>query len=229
VTVFALNRQSDRHPDGAFCVTLPPDGKLEVEIVAQGLLAKKLSLQEPAGSDRAIGDIVLSRGRSASVLVVDHATAAPVQGALVETDSFHPAARSVSAKAQTGADGRARLGGLPDAEVPIRISHDEYVSNRLVVRAGGEVRVDLLRGGSIDGSVRDGKGAPKAGVQVLITAADAPGSITGADGNFHLHGLPAGKFRLVMFDLRSGERVPAEDQAVEVAAGQHLHVDLVAR
>ncbi len=124
---------------------------------------------------------------------------------------------------RTTADGTYRIGGLP-ADLSLKLQANPYpldfvpiwydggndrgVWNRnsalaVTVATGGTVSnitFALDAGGAVIGTVRDGNGAPLGGINVnanvMFGTGSGSGSTSGADGQFALHGISAGTFRI---------------------------------
>ncbi len=153
--------------DGAFTVPDAPEGARAVVVRAQDFIAANRFQLEAKPEEK----ISLQRGGAVRGLVTDTA-AKPVPGVIVTTDD---------AAAQTDAQGRFRLTGLPAGGHHLQaLSKDDLAArkNGVRVRKGEEVEASLkLRPGpAISGTViEEGTRRPLAGARVCAYASAPPG------------------------------------------------------
>lgn len=119
----------------------------------------------------------------------------------------------------TGSDGKFTLSGLDPGEHEILITKEKYIGRtiRIIVEAG-KIKdlgtIELLQSGAIKGSVRDDKGTPLVGVDVLVKEAGASRK-TGDDGSYYFSDLVPGRYTVV---------VKGEEVVVEVKEGEVTNV-----
>lgn len=136
--------------------------------------------------------------------------------------------------AQTGADGKFRIGGLTPGRYGIQMqvwdpssaAATKVLTGATVVSAGTSgLRLVAVEGQKITGICVDEAGAPLAGVQIQAQFGAGAGwrqSTSGADGRFELVGVPDGKHMLMVHADGRMSR-----QMEDVAAGtQNLRVEL---
>jgi len=112
------------------------------------------------------------------------------------------------------------------------VRHPDYVegeSELVSVSPGGEarVRIVLLRGGSVEGRVKDERGEPVPGVEVLLSSALATRTeraTTASDGSFAFAAVPA-DITLSMARAEDPARVVLR-KSVHVAEGAHEKLEL---
>ena len=141
-----------------------------------------------------------------------------LQGRVVEAHSGNPVASAsirvtrigsagVVAELETDGDGRFSAPDLPGADYRLEVSRSNYVSAVVEAPAKSEPTVRLIRCGVITGSVTDPAGQPVPGADVLIMTQSATGGPmrpfdnegrTGNDGQYRIHGLPPGRYAVVV-------------------------------
>lgn len=169
-------------------------------IVARGWAPVTATFDAVPGRTVDVGDLLLDRGHALRGLVVD-GEGAPLAGARVSSSGYWTSAY----EAETDAAGEFRIDHLPAGEEYFWASADGYGSRRLplvIPAGGGEVRIELSRGGILHVFVRmKGCGAPYS-CTIRVVDSDDPDSGAGdihgqtdGDGMFDMS-LPAGRYRV---------------------------------
>lgn len=176
-------------------------------------------------------------------IVVD-AAGAPLAGISLRAQqkSNRPGARQAQGWTTSEPDGTFKLGGLLAGDYAIRASGsgkapdlDKPVEVTLTDRDLDDVKVTMLAGGTVRGTVVDEDGAPVKGATVSIEGAGWNSGPVSDDGGFEFEGVKPGRHRVV---ARTGSwtstmRAPnATDddlagEPVEVEANQVTEVSLV--
>jgi protocatechuate 3,4-dioxygenase beta subunit len=133
----------------------------------------------------------------------------------------------------TGGDGRFRAAPVTPGRVRALVRHPDFVegiSDAVTLTPGGEasVKLTLLRGGSLEGRVRDERDQPVAGAEVEIIAERGTfqrTTITASDGSFAFSALP----REVTLNLRRAENPSriAKRVPLTVKEGERQTLDVV--
>jgi hypothetical protein len=194
-------------PGGAFTLSAPDGATLEA--CHPGYAPGRTVLDFAARSTRRVVvklGAAGTRGAPAPIAGRVVSGGAPVEGALVAARLLlrvgpGSAGEPVTAQATTDADGRFGLRELGPGRYLLTASREGFAQARAVVaRAGEEATVELSRGGTLSGVVRDaGTGAPLApfhvearrggrGWKLLVGAA----TVVDASGRFELRALPPG-------------------------------------
>jgi hypothetical protein len=156
--------------------------------------------------------------------VVDDA-GQPLAGVLLATPRHRLQPRNPESwYAASSADGRFELRGLPPGRSILRLSREGFAARMVeatVGAAGSRVElgdVALERPGTIRGVVlQDGNGFAGANVFASREGDTAVNAVSGRDGSFGLHGLAAGRYRVM---ARSGSSpVQVYEALVAVEAG----------
>ncbi len=169
-------------------------------------------------------EVRLIRGSEVSGRVVDP-SGAPVEGAHVAATHVPEAGRGVVVVApdavsqgpwslgrvevSTDASGRFRLEHLDEGGWKLAVDHpgfahrvvDEAIQvGRREVRDVGDVRLE--KGGAIKGLVRDARGDPREGVEVVVASLDRPGfrrsRRTNIGGAYVFENLPPGRYAVTL-------------------------------
>jgi protocatechuate 3,4-dioxygenase beta subunit len=140
-------------------------------------------------------EVRLERGGAIALEVRDAHTAAPLAGLRVDADG--PGERV--AAATTSAHGLAELAALAPGAWKLRVRAEGYISGELRVdvaasRTPREVRIELSRGATLAGVVRDRYGRRVAGATVT---AGGLTTRTDADGNFRFTDVPTGAIEVI--------------------------------
>lgn len=198
-------------PDGRFVLTGQPDGPVALVFVAPGSVElTRTAVAEPGAP---LPDVVFHPAGAVHGLVLDAATRAPLQGALVLSTG-------TTAAATSAADGTFTLGGIQSGEATVVVSFSGRGPQQKVVQVRRGQPVDLgpiaLAPATDDaitaiaGRVVFADGRPAQAASVRLTA---PGltreTQTGADGRFSFDKLPAGVVRLDFATGAYSARLPA--------------------
>lgn len=163
---------------------------------------------------------MLSGPNALTLTVLDEKTFRPIAGCVVHgvivTGNATPDRAAVMLgrleSKRTAANGACRYEGLGWLDVRFELHAKGYLFKTQLVSipgAGGGAIVRLTPGATVKGRlVDDATGKPLAGVVVKLedftfASADSP-SVTDADGNFAIDGLPANKFKLILPGLPGG-------------------------
>jgi RNA polymerase sigma factor (sigma-70 family) len=138
--------------------------------------------------------------------VIDDA-GAPVKGALVRAvhgdgalaDEAHP-----DGQASAGDDGRFAIAGLDPGGYDVTATAAGCAPVSARVQAGGDVTLQLARGGTISGRAVDGSGQPVPAFTVVVTRRASPlreetvaqATIVDGDGHYEVPGLVRGDYRV---------------------------------
>ncbi len=195
---------------------LIPRGRDDVAIPAESWAPSspaRLTLPLAAGAPEPV--MTLRPGANVRARVVDAATRAPFEGALLALDEPGDAApRSV----MTTERGEVLFTGVPAGPVSLLGFADRYINEvegPRPVKAGAtaEITLALSQAASLEGTVRDAAGRPVSGARVSLTTGPprplpipipvnipfGEPSLTDENGRFTLSGLPARRpFRLAV-------------------------------
>ena len=233
-SVAAAPRSGSTAEDGSFALVLEDAGAHLLVVASRAHGAAEFELEIPRASEHRVA-LTLPTGRL--VGTVRDPAGAPVAGASVAwTSDDGRAPHAPDARvASTDAEGRFELGGLAPGGYTLR-AHDPVLGYALApglaVGDGGEVRVELElgRGGSLVGTVRDELGRPVAGA--AVHARDARGAWletaghhrTGTDGVFELAGCPPGDYTVL---ARTADAASRASEPLPVSEGQATPLELL--
>lgn len=160
-------------------------GRYVVELTSPEFPPKRVAVD----SDRFV-ELRLAAGGGARALVRDSHSGLPLPNVRVEASG--PAGQS--ARRATDRNGLAELRGLAPGSWKLTVRAHGYVaaSRTLTIRAGRGLEdavLDLVRGATLAGEVRDRFGRRVAGAKVSIGDL---ATVTGADGTFRLTGAASG-------------------------------------
>lgn len=198
-----LSGRLERLDDGAIRIRDLDPLRYVVTVRAEGFVVGRAEadLREGSGEVR----VSLAPELAAEVYVVDAASGAPVEYALVSV--FDPKAereefRTVPiATRRTDADGRCRIGGLAPGSFVFSALHPAYAEHFERVRVpGGPFTLALRPGGSIQGVVVE-NGVPVREQRFVATGQEdrfPRMTVTEPDGRFHLGKLEPGQYTLVV-------------------------------
>jgi murein DD-endopeptidase MepM/ murein hydrolase activator NlpD len=170
---------------GRFTIAPVTRGRYVVELSSPEYPAKRVSLDTEK-----LAELRLETGGGARALIRDFHSGAPMPHVRVEASG--PAGQSIART--TDARGLVELRGLATGEWKLTVRTPGYVaaSRSLAVRPGHgatEETIDLKRGATLAGEVRDRFGRRVAGARVSIGASS---TVTDADGAFRLTGVESG-------------------------------------
>jgi hypothetical protein len=199
VIVLAAGAESVTVTDASGTYALPDPKRLPSRVIVRhpdyAPVELELSPIRPAKADVAMTPGVALMGR-----VVGPDGKSPVAGVTVLVDNLP--------LATTGADGAFSIPHAPASRRKVVAR----AGNRLAIVAGAS-DLRLATAASITGTVRDGKGVPVAGVEVIAAAprfagTDPGGSaVTDAKGSYSIGGLAGGEYELTA--VHPGYAVPA--------------------
>jgi murein DD-endopeptidase MepM/ murein hydrolase activator NlpD len=179
--------------------TADASGRFDLPVAAGSYLLEVTAADHPVTRVRALVDrfseIRLEPGGSARCDLRDAHSGAPLAGIRIEAAG--PNGRTASAV--TDAHGVAVLRALAVGEWSVRARTTGYAPGRQGVtirpsRIPADVRLDLARGATLEGVVRDRHGRRVAGSRVMI---DNASTHSDADGNFRFTDVAPGAHRLV--------------------------------
>ncbi|HEV8582481.1 MAG TPA: carboxypeptidase-like regulatory domain-containing protein [Thermoanaerobaculia bacterium] len=180
--------------DGTFTFAEVAPGAVTLEASAEGFVPPDpVEVRVPPGGE--VQDVVLVLGRGAGVSGWITAGGEPVAGAHV---------RSGPAQAESDAEGRYRLVGVPPGLKALVLSHPAYKGRTQWVDVQpGENRVDLTleKGATVSGRVVDEAGAPRLGAELTLKNRSERGprgyrASSGPDGRFEILAVADGSFDL---------------------------------
>jgi hypothetical protein len=219
--------------DGRFRLAAPPGSYVVQASLGEGFAATAGSMSLAAGET--VRDTVVRLGPAATVSgEVVRRDGAPASGA--EVALFLHRTREIAARAVAAADGRFTVRGLSPGAYDIRAIAPRASPARLegVTLAAGAtfpLRIALPGTGTVEGTVRDPRGRPLAGVRVRAVYRGeplVPARPVEARTDFE------GRFRLEAVDVGSAEIVARVEgvhlgwtQAVHVPEGREIRADLV--
>ena len=215
--------QVDAGADGRFALGPAPTGDMQVEASAPGLSPRTLDATLDGRLRTAdLGDVVLEAGLAVRGFVRDRAGAGIGGAALMGFNRSGGFGRP--AEATTGEDGAFVLAGLKPGNVVLNARAPGYARAQQTAAAGAEdVELVLDSGGTITGTVVDGRGQGVEGASVTAR--------TGADENdgWAMATADEGGGRFTLHDVRPGVyvlegRAPGHGNGtasgVRVAAGR---------
>ena len=203
--------------DGAFTFAEVAPGAVTLEPSAEGFVPPDpVEVRVPPGGE--VQDVVLVLGRGAGVSGWITAGGEPVAGARV---------RIGPVQAESDAEGRYRLAGVPAGLKALVLSHPAYKGRTQQVDVQpGENRVDLTleRGATVSGRVVDEVGEPRLGAELTLKKRSErdPRSYqaaSGPDGRFEILAVVDGSFDLA---AEAEGFAPAVHPAVVEVAGRDV-------
>lgn len=224
---FTVNGVAFESADGAFRILTPPEGEFRVVVRAEGYAPNVFHVQGASGKKLQIPSIRLGNGEHVMGEVLDAESDMPVAAARasladpakVERLRFVRPER-VAPLASTGPGGWFELKRAPRGLLVLVVTAPGYLAEFVPVNTREPLpTVRLHRGGAIEGTVRDVRGAPLPGATVVAVSEEAgDGAETVADstGRFGLEKLRAGRYRVVarLTGRAAGGEVAVADGAV---------------
>lgn len=203
-----------RDPEGRFSFRLMKNGYHGYQVRTHDHLCRAFWVEVPV--EEGLDDylVELDRGERVSGRVVDDATSAPIEGAVVglarkgrdirlerklagRSNRFEPTSlkrlrlgsRLETIHAISDAAGHFSLDGLLPMEIWIAAAHPDFAERACAVTPGSveSVEIRLKRGFHVFGKVRDDHGRPAEGIVVLVWGAGTPISritLTSRDGTY---------------------------------------------
>ncbi|MCG3135378.1 MAG: hypothetical protein HMLKMBBP_03012 [Planctomycetes bacterium] len=217
--------------DGRFIVTGLDEGAWDLLVQADG--AAPIQVPAVAAGTK---DLVVSarKGLSVSGFVVDAANA-PIAGANVEvlqTGGMNEGTPPSNGWAQTDAEGKFKADGLADGEYRVVVRAGQRAAAVLRgVRAGAsELKVVLVGGGKISGSVVDASGQPVQNARIQILTEDGiqiANARTTAEGTFEVQSVPEGeKLRLAGWTWANNQRTEIKHEPLLEAGATDVKVEV---
>lgn len=194
-------RRAVTSADGAFAIDMLPAGTHRLRITHPDYPPAELEATASVGAvTRARLRIPL--GGAIEGVLLDGASGAPLAGIALAGDG--PA--RLTADATTDKAGLWKLGPLRPGRWTIRIAQPGYLPLAREVEVAAsrspgqtsvrDVRLELVRGALLGGTVRDARGARTAGAKVSVQRADGSGQAvegtTDSQGEFRIHDCPTG-------------------------------------
>ncbi len=194
-------------PGGGFSLPAPDGATLEAR--HPGFSPGRATLDFAARSSRrVVVKLGAAGGRNAAAPIEGKVLSggAPVEGALVTARALRrggpgPAEETVAAQATSDAEGRFTLREASPGRHLLSASREGYTQVRAVVaRPGEDPVIELSRGGTLSGSVREGRtGAPLAAFRVEVRRGGrgwkllvGVATVVDATGRFEIRDLPPG-------------------------------------
>jgi hypothetical protein len=220
--------------DGNFVMLGLPPGTHMLHVMADGLLSAQTTLELTKGQRKEGVVIVVEDGMAVFGVVVDD-RGKPVEGAAITSHSVSPKPpqRWASTRATSDAQGRFRCAMVPGGQGQLEVAKAGHVAvHRSDVKAGAELRLELVRLGAVHGRVVDESGTGIAGSTVAravgrpgFLRAGHPRTQTKEDGSFELADVPAGTIHVIA----EGEHASVDQPGVTVRPGEKATVELRAK
>jgi len=206
-----------RDPEGRFSLEGVDPGEYELGVVADDHGRELLpDVVVEAGEDLHGLVVMLDRPAAVRGRVVARENGLPLHGAEVTTSgggimqTMTEAITGGVLSTTTDENGDFALEGLGEGRVRLSVRHDRYLTRSLPeawVRPGEDLDLGLIEmgaGASVFGHVHDARGAPRSGVEVLVS--DATGttmksSRTDDEGAYRVRGLAAGHYQVTVMDF----------------------------
>jgi hypothetical protein len=195
-------RRAVSSDDGTFSIDMLAAGAHRVRVTHPDYPPVELeATASPGAKTRARLRIPL--GGAVEGVLLDGASGAPIAGMVISGDG----PRNLTADATTDKAGLWKLGPLSPGRWKIAVQQPGYLplAHTLEVpasRAPGQtsvrdVRLELVRGALVGGTVRDARGQRAANAKIAVQRADGTGPIvegtTDSQGEFRIHDCPTGE------------------------------------
>lgn len=191
--------ESKTDKDGAFSVFLTRHSRVRLDFRARGFRSLRKMLDRSradASKDHDLGDLLLSRGRTATGRVFDAGTGDPIGGATVREAGVADSSNQV----ESAADGQYELSGLADRSVTLSVTAAGYAtSSREFGLVADHLDFPLQHGGTIEGRVcAAGEELAETIVTVSPMERDGEGRTTRPDdrGTFVVEALEPGPYKV---------------------------------
>ncbi len=217
--------------DGSFRLTSMPAGQAEISAVHTKFAPKTVTANLTPRVENTV-EIVLSAGGLIEGMVTLNGKT-PVSGTQIWAHFGND-----NRQAQTDANGRYQLAGLPEGKVTVQASFQGELSNRskntqVDVKDGyiSEANFDFIEGtATIEGTVYQSEGVPLTGQSYISATSLGAGGVNenygtqlDGNGNYSLTGVAAGEVTLRVFGQQGGgKRV-----TVNVTAGARIRKDIL--
>jgi murein DD-endopeptidase MepM/ murein hydrolase activator NlpD len=178
-------RRAVTDAQGRFVLDRVASGRYVLELASAEYPSKRVTVDSDRWTEHR-----LDAGGAARCVIRDARSGAPLAGVRVEASG----PRGASAGGATGARGIVELRGLVPGDWKLAVHAAGYVSTVRGVaiqvgRVPQDVSLDLVRGATIAGVVRDRHGRRVAGARVTLGVVSA---VADRDGNFRLTGVASG-------------------------------------
>lgn len=226
-------------PDGAFRVEDLDPGTYTIEVVADGYASlKKTELDVVAEQVADAGTLTLPSRSTLRGRAVSARDRAPVQGATVhvaqvELPERPQAGAETSWTATTAKDGTFATPALPQGTFDVVIEHPQFAAARTRVSFRPdadteELVLEMYRGGSLTGTVLNGKLDPVQGVRIVAAQGaegDSRVADTGPDGRYFIDGLAPGTYTVTRQQARQGSTAGLDSKLAAIREGETTTVD----
>jgi hypothetical protein len=226
-------------PSGAFQVDDLQPGTYTVEIGADRYASiVKKGLDVVADKIVDAGTLTLPSRASLRGRAVAARDRAPVAGATVHialVEGTVPAATQgdKSWTETTDSDGAFATPELPGGSFDVLVEHPQFAPSNTRVpfqpdADNPELVVELFKGGSLAGTVVNGKLDPMPGVRIVATLGtdlNAHMADTGADGHYFIDGLAPGTYSVTRQQDRQGSGIALDTKMAAVREGETTTVD----
>lgn len=230
VTSFELNGDELSPEDGTFTYPMLRVNGSWLAVRAEGFASRYIYLPALKG-EKALGDIVLDRGRELTGTVTNAVNGQPVAGARVQAAVFREEGGRRSSyidglnSTVTDGAGAFRIGNLGTDAVKLSIRHPNFLDAMVDATPGAVVK--LQPAATVEVVFETSSGHPVTGsVRTMAMDPAASGLPRMCDlmaGRCTLGGVAPGKYRLFYFGPSGGRIVPTE---IDVEAGSHQRVAL---
>lgn len=182
---------------GTFSIDKLPRGNLRLRVTHRDYPAAEFDVVASTTGEQL--RLVLTSGGAVEGAIVDGANGSSLPGLTLSAEGLD------GAKAETSTDkaGRWRLGPLRPGRWRIRVAQPGYLphvrdldvpaASRTGATSLRDIRIDLMRGAMVGGTVRDGRGQRVAGAHIVVSSqtVDVSGD-SDARGEFRIHDAPTG-------------------------------------
>jgi hypothetical protein len=226
-------------PSGAFLLEDVDPGTYTVEASADGYATvKKEDVEVLADHDEDLGTLTLGSRAMMRGRVVGARDRAPVPGAsirieLVSSPDKPEASGPSSWSVVAGPDGTFTTPVLPDGTFEVVAEHPRYAPARQRLdfhpdSDGPEVILEMFQGGSLTGTVLDGKLEPVAGVRIVATMGpegDSRVADTGSDGHYYMDSLTPGTWSVSRQQDKPSGTQTSDTKVALIREGETTTVD----
>ncbi len=188
--------------DGTFSIDMLPAGPLRVRVTHPDYPAAELDTVASSG-DRAKVRLRLALGGAVEGALLDDASGSPLAGIVIA--GYGP--NGSTADTTSDKAGRWKLGPLRPGHWKLTVEQPSYLptSRELDVPAARspgvtsihDIRIDLVRGALVGGTVRDSRGQRVVGARVVVQRATGEGpsaeGTTDSQGEFRIRDCPTGE------------------------------------
>jgi hypothetical protein len=180
--------------DGTFEILDLAPAAMWFEADAEGFVAYRTNAMALAeGRVEDLGDLRLWRANTLHGLVVEAEIGHPIEGAKIQV--FDYGQETVWSRA----DGRFALDGVDKAAHRLTVEHPDFVGSIAGPFPEGDARIELERGGGVDGFLFDERGVPLPEIPVWVGSIQHGGERSGttnSQGYFRILALSPGRKRV---------------------------------